>query len=91
LTRNNFSGIIHGNKEDKMMDKVREIKMRRWAARLGLFVSKSRAQRWSLDNHQGYAVLDQSRNDIIHGNKYELDLAQVEKFLREYEAKLKAS
>jgi len=73
------------------MDKVRDIKMRRWATRLGLFLHKSRAHRWSLNNYQQYAIEKLSDRSIVYGQKFELDLDQVEDCLKEYEAKLKAS
>jgi len=73
-----------------MSEKVREIKMRRWATRLGLTLHKSRARRWSIDNNQGYMIIDHRINTIIQGQRFELDLYQVENFLKEYEEKLKS-
>ncbi len=72
------------------MDKVREVKLRNWANRLGLFLTKTRHRKWSLDDHLGYAIRDKSSNEIIYGAKYDLDLDQVEKFFEDYEQKLKA-
>ena len=74
-----------------MSEKVHEIKLRRWATRLGLSLHKSRARRWSVDNHQGYMITDPNRNTIIYGQRFELDLNQVESCLEEYEVKLKSS
>jgi len=73
------------------MDKIREIRLRNWATRLGLFLHKSRAKKWKINDHRGYSITDQSRKTIIYGQKFELDLDQVEACLKEYEAKLKAS
>jgi hypothetical protein len=72
-------------------NKVREIRLRNWATRLGLSLHKSRARRWSIDNHQEYMIMDPSKNKIVCGQRYDLDLDDVEKFLEEYEVKLKSS
>lgn len=74
-----------------MNEKVREIKMRRWATRLGLSLHKSRARRWSVDNHQEYVIMDPYQNTIVNGQRFDLDLDDVEIFLKEYETKLKSS
>jgi len=72
-------------------DKVREIRLRNWATRLGLSLHKSRVRRWSIDNHQEYMIANPSQNMVVCGERYELDLDDVEKFLEEYEEKLKSS
>ena len=74
-----------------MDNKVREIRLRNWATRLGLFLHKSRARRWSVDNHQGYMITDPNRNTILYGQRFDLDLDQVETYLKEYEVKLRSS
>jgi hypothetical protein len=63
-------------------DKIREIKLRRWAARLGLVLHKSRNRRWSVDNYLGYTVIDANTNSIVAGQKYELTLDDVESILK---------
>jgi hypothetical protein len=70
-------------------EKVREIRLRRWANRLGLFLHKSRARRWSVENYQGYMITDPNLNTIVQGQRYELDLVQVEQFLSDYELEIK--
>ncbi len=72
------------------MDKVREIRLRNWATRLGLFLHKSRARRWSIDNHQQYMIEDSYRNTIVKGRRYDLDLDDVEVYLKDYEMKKRA-
>ncbi len=66
-------------------EKVRENLLRRHAKRLDLFLIKSRARRWSIDNRQGYQIMD--RSNILVGEKFEIDLGHVEAFLDEYEVK----
>jgi hypothetical protein len=67
-------------------EKVRENLSRRHAKRLDLVLIKSRARRWSVNNRQGYQIID-THNRILVGEKLDLDLAQVEKFLDSHEAK----
>jgi len=69
-------------------DKVRENKNRRWAERLGLFLRKSRARHWNVDNYQGYMLVDLNRSNIVMGEKFDLALDGVENFLHEYEEKI---
>jgi hypothetical protein len=63
-------------------EKVREIKLRRWATRLGLALHKSRARRWSVDNFQGYMIVDPYINTIVAGHRFDLTLDEVEAFLK---------
>jgi hypothetical protein len=84
------SFAVARNEKFMTYEKVREIRLRRWATRLGLFLHKSRARRWSINNNQGYAVTDPDQNMIVYGQKYELDLDQVEEFLNKYEANLRS-
>ncbi len=67
-------------------DKARENYCRRWAKRLGLQIRKSRA-RESIDNYGGYMVIEIYKNIIMWGERFELDLDEVEKFLEDYEQK----
>ncbi len=68
--------------------KVRENAARRWAKRHGLILRKSRAQRLSLDNLGGYMLVDDERNLAVAGERYNLDLDDVETILREYDEEL---
>lgn len=68
-----------------MQEKSREINARRYAARLGLELHKSKCRLWSVDNQLGYRIVDPYRNTIIHGERYELTLEGVEGLLQVYE------
>ena len=68
-------------------DKVREIKLRRWATRLGLVLHKSRNRRWSVDNYLGYRVVDANTRSVVAGQRYELNLDDVERLLKNDEIK----
>jgi len=69
-------------------EKVRENLYRRWAARQGLVFKKSRARRWSVNNQQGYMLMD-FNNKIEVGEKFDLTLDDVEKFLGVREGELR--
>ncbi len=71
-------------------DKVREIRLRNWANRLELSLHKSKKRLWSVDDHLKYMIID-SKGNTITGERFELDLDAVEKFLKAYEEKLKSS
>jgi len=73
-----------------MSEKVRENRLRRWAARLGLSLRKSRARNWNIDNYQRFMIVDPSINTILAGQKYDMDLDAVEKYLKEEEADKKS-
>jgi hypothetical protein len=71
-------------------EKVRENYNRRWAKRLGLSLKKSRARHFSVDNWGGYMLIDQNKNIIYYGEKFDLDLGQVEKLLKKRDHDLRA-
>jgi hypothetical protein len=66
-------------------EKVRENYYRRRAKRLGLVLRKSKAKRWSLTNQQGYMIVDEHRNLVIYGDRYDLNLDEVQEFLDRHE------
>lgn len=70
-------------------DKARENRLRRWAARLGVYVRKSRARTWHFDDRGGYRIVDPFTNTVLAGEKFDLTMDDVEEFLQEYEARLK--
>jgi hypothetical protein len=74
---------------DDETSKVTENYYRRWAKRMGLFLKKSRGKRLSIDNRGGYVLVDLQTKTILHGEKFDLDLAQVEKILEKYEKELR--
>jgi hypothetical protein len=74
------------------MDKIREVRLRNWAKRLRLELHKSHKRRWSLDDKLGYMITNPSTNNsVLLGNHFDANLDEVEKYLQQYEAKLKAS
>ncbi len=70
-------------------DREREMKLRNWAKRLGLSLHKSRTQLPHADPKQRYMLKDSEQNLVLRGEKYELTLDDVEKFLKDYEANVK--
>ena len=67
-------------------DKIEENYLRRKAKHLGLFLKKSRASHWSINNHQGYMIMDPWFNRIELGEKFELSLEHVAQFLESRES-----
>ena len=72
----------------KIGDKVRENYARRWAGRLGLFLGKSRARKFNIDDWGGYRIKNLSQNLIMAGEKFDLKIEDVERFLSDFEKKL---
>ena len=72
-------------------DKVRENRLRRKAARLGLGLRKGRARTVRLDNFGEYMIYDLEGNYVVAGERFDYDLDDVERWLNEYEANIKAS
>lgn len=71
------------------IDKVAENALRRRAKRLGVILIKSRARLWSIDNQQGYRIVDSREGNLLSGEKFDLDPDQVASFLSEYEIQLR--
>jgi len=67
-----------------MSSKAREAPLRRQAKKLGLTLVKSRARRTHADDKGGYRIIDPWRNCIVAGEKFDLDLDDVQEFLNEY-------
>ena len=62
-------------------DKVFENALRRYASRLGLTISKSRAKRPGTKNSLGWMVLDAQTGACLFGSWSNLTLEEVQKFL----------
>jgi hypothetical protein len=75
--------------EQLSKEKVKENLLRRQAKRLGLDIKKSRAKKWSIDNQGGYMITDPAMNAVIWGDRFQLDIEDVEKLLNDYEEKLR--
>jgi len=70
-------------------EKVRENYYRRMAKRQNLWLKKSRAKRWSVDNQLGYMIMDPYVNTIVYGVRFNLSLDEVAKFLEDYEQEIR--
>ena len=64
------------------MSNKREDQLTEMAKRQGLVLIKSRAKRQTAEDHQQYRIVDQS-NYVMAGEKFDLSLEDVEKFLHE--------
>ena len=64
-------------------DKVWENRLRRMAKRLGLSLRKSRARETHLNDRGGYMIV--SGKMVAAGDRFELDLSDVEDILRDTE------
>jgi hypothetical protein len=68
--------------EDQDMATLRQEKrLRGLAAVWGYAIRKDRAQTLSLDHQGGYMLVDADRNCIIAGDRFDLDLGDLEKWL----------
>jgi hypothetical protein len=74
----------------KPSEKARENRARRHAERLGLVLRKSRARHLHVDDFGGYQVIDPNHTAIVCGEKYDLSLDDVERFLDGAEQALRA-
>ena len=77
--------VYHVWEEEGYEERLRENRLRRRAQRLGLAIRKSRAQMLSLNNQGGYRIIDPYRNWIVAGERFDLDLDDVEEFLQSCE------
>jgi hypothetical protein len=71
--------------------KVRENRLRRWAARLGMTLHRSRARNVHLDDFGEYQLREAKGSSVVAGARHELGLADVEEELRRREADLSAA
>lgn len=70
--------------------KVRENRLRRTARRLGLALRKSRVRSIHLDDFGEYMILDATSNAVVAGARSDYTIDDVEEFLTDYEANLRA-
>ena len=63
--------------------KSRETKARRKLAKMGYSLHKSRARTITADNCGGYRIVRDYANAIEAGERYDLTLEEVEKFIAE--------
>jgi hypothetical protein len=72
-----------------MTDKVRENRLRRWAARLGYTLRRSRAKRLHLNDHGKYMLVENYRNMVDTGANFDADLDELEARLEYLESQLR--
>lgn len=68
----------------------REQELNDMAKRLGLVLIKSKSKKKLPDDHQQYRIVDVS-NVIQAGEKFDMSLDDVERFLKERESKLQST
>jgi hypothetical protein len=83
-------GLSHPAEKKMSTEKARENRLRRWAGRLGYALHKDRARSWGVDHRGRYMVVLPSENCIVIGERYDQSLDDVEAFLAEAEAELRA-
>lgn len=64
-----------------MTEQAREARVRRGLRRQGYTLIKSRARNWSINNHCKYMIVEAYNNSIVAGEKFDLNIEDVEKFL----------
>jgi len=57
---------------------ARESRLRRALAKHGAILRKSRSRTWTVDNHQGYMIIDADRNAVLAGSRFDLTLDDVD-------------
>ena len=67
---------VHMNTEKNL-----EQKLRRALAREGYQLCKSRARNWSIDNQQGYMIVDVSTNACVRGPRFDESLDDIHDFV----------
>ena len=64
-----------------MKEKTRENRLRRLAKRQNLYLKKSRVKHTNVDDWGGYMIVDLNGNFVVAGERFNLTLDEVEKFL----------
>jgi hypothetical protein len=70
------------------MTKVKANYLRRQAKRLDITLEKSKGKKWSHENQKGWRILQDNR--IVLGEKFELNLQDVENYLDNLEKELRS-
>jgi len=63
--------------------KTREQRARRKLSKDGLILRKSRVRNWHGDDFGGYMIIEARYNYIVAGEKFNLDLEDVERYADE--------
>ena len=71
---------------NEQIDAARESRLRSALTRAGYALRKSRAWKHvpNLDNLGGFMIVDRMRNWCVRGQRFELDLDDVEAFVEEF-------
>jgi hypothetical protein len=70
--------------------KSEEVRLRRWAQRLGLLLLKSHGRRWAVQNRQGYMLVDPAGGVVVAGADFGLDQQGVADYLERIEQQRRA-
>jgi hypothetical protein len=62
-------------------EKQRESKARRELQKHGYILHKSRKRNWSINDQQGYMIVDGSVNGCVGGSNFDFSLQDVEAFV----------
>ena len=66
---------------ETLESKYRLKRLRLQATGAGYMIRKDRAQAFSMDHQGGYRLVDADRNAIVAGERFDLDLDDLEKWL----------
>ncbi len=66
-----------------MSEKQLEQKLRRSLSKQGYQLHKSRAKNWSINDQQGYMIVNPYYNVVVWGAQFDLTLEDVESFVNE--------
>lgn len=70
--------------------KVREIRLRRWAERLGLFLQKSKVRKFNVNDKGQWRVRKVNKyGKVMVGTHFDMTMDDVEEYLASYEERLK--
>jgi len=73
---------MYETKKDKRLRRLaKENRLRRLAKQKGFILRKSRVKYISADNYGDYMILDRYSGNIVAGERWNLDLDDVEDFL----------
>ena len=64
-------------------EKLRENRLRRSAERQGFQIRKSRTKHTNIDDYGGYRIVNSFFNTVEAGERFDLTIDDVEKFLNE--------
>jgi hypothetical protein len=63
-------------------EKAREQRVRNAVERQGYVLRKDRARSWNVDHYGGFMIIDPYLNAVIAGERFDLDLDDVENWLK---------